>query len=74
MGIAMWGLSTFIEIIRWFHLGMLFMIGLAVYIGVLWAFREFKKADLIFFLDTISLRKLFKHVRNEMGEEPKFKQ
>ncbi|MBA3045803.1 MAG: flippase [Euryarchaeota archaeon] len=74
MGMVMWGISTFIEIIRWYHLGVLFFIGLGTYIGVLWCFKEFKKADLNFFLDTMNLRKLFKHVKKEMGEDPKFKQ
>ncbi|MDO9537782.1 MAG: flippase [Thermoplasmata archaeon] len=74
MGMGMWGLSTFLEVIRWYHLGVLFFIGLGTYIGVLWCLKEFKKADLDFFLDTMNLRKLFKHVKKEMGEDPKFKQ
>lgn len=73
MGLAMWGASALAESIRWYHLGMLFALGMCVYLGVLWAFGEFRKPDLDFFLDTLNLRKLLGLVRSEMTEDPKFR-
>ncbi len=74
MGISIWALGTLFSAIRWYHLGLLFFIGLAVYLSVLWITGEFRKADLNFFLDTASPIKLFKHAKAEMKEDPKFRQ
>jgi O-antigen/teichoic acid export membrane protein len=74
MGLVMWGLGTFFDAIHWYHLGGIFIMGLGVYLGLLWAIGEFTKADMDFFLDTINPLKLIKHARNEMDEKPNFKQ
>ena len=74
MGIAMWAAGSLFDAIRWYHLGVLFALGMCVYLGILWSLKEFRKSDMDFFLDTMNIRKLFKHVKTEMGEDPNFKE
>jgi len=47
--------------------------GIAVYLGVLFLLREFKKGDFLFFLDIIHPHKMMKYISSELKDKPKKK-
>lgn len=47
------------------------MIGLAIYIGVLFLLKEFNKQDFYFFIDCIHPKKMFNYVSDEFKDKPK---
>lgn len=46
-------------------------IGLAIYLGLLFVLREFKKQDLNFFLDILHPKEMLKYISSELKEKPK---
>ena len=60
-------------IIRWYSLVLFGLIGLALYIGILYLFKEFKKDDLKFFLSIIHPKEMFSYVKEELKGEKKGK-
>lgn len=54
---------------RWYHLVAYSAGFLAAYVGLLAAFREFRRADLRLFLDLLNPRKMAQYVRGELLEE-----
>ncbi|MBU4031656.1 MAG: polysaccharide biosynthesis C-terminal domain-containing protein [Candidatus Thermoplasmatota archaeon] len=65
-GLLMLVVSNQFDIIQWYHLISLTLIGLGAYLGILFALGEFRKAELNFFLDTVNPLGLLRHVRDEM--------
>lgn len=56
--------------VYWYFLLMFAVIGLAVYIGVLFLLKEFDKNDFYFFLDIIHPNKMLKYVTVELKDKP----
>ncbi len=54
---------------RWFHLLVFGTAFLGVYLALLTAIREFRKADLLLFLDFLNPRKMLRYVRDEMKND-----
>jgi O-antigen/teichoic acid export membrane protein len=55
--------------IRWYTLFGFAGIGLAVYLVVLFVLMEFKKQDLLFFLDLLHLKKMLNYIKSEVKEK-----
>ena len=66
MAMVLYYLNSLIPLARWYHLIGFALIGLAVYIGVLFIIREFKKADLTFFLDLAHPVGMLDYIKSEL--------
>jgi len=58
-------------VIRWYTFLGLSFVGLGIYLAILFIIREFKKQDLIFFLDLLQPKKMLRYVSSELREKPK---
>ena len=72
-GVVMAALLYYIRLsvsaIYWYHLIAFAGLGLIVYIGILFIFKEFKKEDLHFFLDIIRPKEMLNYIRKEMTKK-----
>jgi len=59
----------FVPIVGWYHLVGLALLGLAIYLGVLYMLKEFKKQDLDFFLNMLHPKEMLKYVSSELREK-----
>jgi len=66
MGCILYYAGTFIPFVRWYHLTFFGIIGLGIYLGILFLLKEFTKEDLNFFLDTVSPKEMAKYVKSEL--------
>jgi len=62
--------TSLFPVIRFYHLLMFVGLGLAIYLLVLYLFKEFKKDDLDFFLDIIHPKKMMKYMSSELKSKP----
>lgn len=69
MAVVLYLINTIILIARWYQLLAVAILGLGVYLCVLWILREFTKKDLIFFLDTLSIKKMFTYIHGEIRDK-----
>ena len=63
--------TSFFPAVHWYHLFIFAGLGLAIYLLVLFIFKEFKKQDLRFFLDILRPKEMFKYISSELKEKPK---
>jgi len=66
MGIVLYYLNSLVPLVRWYHLIGFALVGVAVYVGVLFIIREFKKRDLKFFLDLAQPMGMLEYIRSEL--------
>jgi O-antigen/teichoic acid export membrane protein len=66
MGIGLFYLNSLIPLVRWYHLIGFAFVGVAVYVGVLFVIREFKKRDLKFFLDLAQPAGMLDYIKSEL--------
>lgn len=66
---GLYGLSTLIEISRWYILIIFGLTGLSIYIGVLFLLREFKKEDFELFRDSFNIKKMINYIITEIRGE-----
>lgn len=64
--------GSFFSVFRWYHLLSLSLVGLGIYIFILFLMKEFKKEDLTFFLDLLHPKKMFNYVTSELKDKEKF--
>lgn len=62
---SLYSFNFFIPLVRWYHLIGFAGLGLTVYLGVLFILKEFKKQDLMFFLDIVHPKKMIKYISSE---------
>jgi O-antigen/teichoic acid export membrane protein len=68
MGIIIYYLTEYTHIImitRWYQLVIISLFGLAIYYGILYLLREFKKEDFWFYMDTLNIKKMIQYVKEE---------
>lgn len=68
-GILVCGILYYISmkiVIRWYHLLIFSVIGFGIYIGLLVLLREFKKDDLLFFLEIVNPKGMLRYIVNEI--------
>jgi O-antigen/teichoic acid export membrane protein len=61
--------ELFIPSVYWYHLIGLAMIGLALYFGMLFILKEFKKQDFDFFWNMMHPKEMMKYIKSEMKEK-----
>ena len=61
--------GSLLPLIRWYHLLIFAGIGLAIYLGVLFVLKEFKKQDLMFFLDMLHPKEMLSYIKSELKEK-----
>jgi O-antigen/teichoic acid export membrane protein len=66
MGIVLYYLNSLVPLVRWYHLIGFALVGIAVYVGVLFVIREFKKRDLKFFLDLAQPVGMIEYIKSEL--------
>ncbi len=66
-GLAMFWLSGISDPMHWYHLAAFSLAGLGIYLGVLWAWGEFRRKELDFFLETMNPMLLLRYVKSEMS-------
>lgn len=72
MGIMLYFLAfrtSFFPFIHWYHLLGFAGIGLAVYLVVLFILKEFKKQDLLFFLNILHPKEMFRYITTELKDK-----
>ncbi len=69
VGLLLLELNKYIPAERWYELGIVGLLGLLCYLGILAVWKEFSKKDLVFFLDLLNLRKLKSYVVGELKEK-----
>ncbi len=61
--------TALFPIIRWYTLLFFAVIGLVIYLAVLFILKEFKKQDLRFFLGILNPKEMFKYVKTELKND-----
>ena len=70
-GLVLYYISKYVSISRWYHLIAAGMFGIAIYFGILFLMREFKREEINFFMDTLNIRKMVKYIKEELhGKRP----
>jgi len=63
--------TPFFPAISWYILLIFALLGLAIYLGILFVLKEFKKQDLDFFLNILHPKEMAKYVSSELKDDPK---
>jgi O-antigen/teichoic acid export membrane protein len=69
MGLFLVLLSTYIPIDRWYSVLLAALIGLLIYLAILFAMKEFTRNDLHFFLNILQPKELIKYITTEVKDE-----
>ena len=69
MGALLYGLLKFVPIERWYVLLGYSVLGLGIYLFILFLLKEFTRKDYNFILDLLSIRKMWKYIRNEIKND-----
>lgn len=73
MGFIVRYMNKYYIVRRWYDLLFLFILGLAIYLAILIALKEFKKRDFYLFIDTLNPKKMFSYISLEIKEKVKKK-
>ena len=57
--------------IHWYYLLMFALVGLGIYLAILYFLKEFNKKDYRFFMDLFNPIKMLKYVKFEIKDTPK---
>lgn len=71
MGVVLYIISNTILTVRWYLLIVFALIGLAIYLGILYVLKEFNKKDLSFFINIIQPKEMYKYIKSELNDELK---
>lgn len=69
MGILLYELLKFVPIERWYVLLGYTILGLGIYLFILFLLKEFTRKDFNFVLDLLNLKKMWKYIRDEIKTE-----
>ena len=61
--------TSFFPNIHWYYLFIFSIIGLGIYIAILYLLKEFKKQDLDFFLSILHPKEMLKYVKSELSNK-----
>lgn len=65
-GFPLYALGQIIPLDRWFSLFGAWLLCVSIYLAILYCLKEFTKEDYYFFLDTVSPKKMFRYVKEEL--------
>jgi len=66
-GMAANYINKFYTVARWYDLVAIFAIGLAIYVVILTAIKEFRRDDFNLFIDTVNPKKMLTYMKEEIG-------
>jgi len=66
MSRALYIISINFTIDAWYKLLFVSLIGLGIYVAILFILNEFKKDDYTFFMDTLNFKKMFSYIKKEL--------
>lgn len=66
MGVTLFYLDTICPVQRWYDLITFGLIGMGIYLAILYLVREFDKTDFNLFIDTINAKKMLMYIREEI--------
>jgi len=66
MGVVLYELLIFVSIDRWYILLGYSLLGLGIYLCILYLFKEFTRKDFDFVLDLLNIKKMWKYIREEI--------
>ena len=66
MGTVLYYISSLVSIDSWYEIGGACVLGIGIYLAILWLLRELKKKDLMFFLNIISPKDMTRYVASEL--------
>ena len=66
MAIILYWVNNIVFISRWYELFAVALVGLGIYVLILWIFREFTKNDFNFFLDILNIKKMIRYINSEI--------
>ncbi len=61
--------SGILVINRWYSLLAISLLGLGIYLGILFICREFTKKDILFLLDTFNIKKMYHYISGEIKQK-----
>ena len=68
MGLVLTYLNTYVyEISRWYDLVGFGLLGLGIYLIILYVFREFTRKDFDLLIDTLNVKKMLVYIKDEIG-------
>ena len=62
-------LNILIPAVHWYHILVYPLVGLVVYLSVLFMLKEFKKQDVHFFLDMVRPKEMLSYIKSELKEK-----
>jgi stage V sporulation protein B len=69
MALVLYLLSTYILTVRWYLLIVFALIGLALYLGILYVLKEFNKKDFDFFFNLIQPKEMMIYIKSELKDK-----
>ena len=66
MGVVLYSIDLITPVVHWYFLLVFAVIGLAIYLFILYILKEFNKRDLMFFLDMIHPGEMIRYIKNEL--------
>ena len=66
MGLVLFGLTIFIQIVRWYEVVGICLLGVAIYLAILYILREFTKNDFNMFWNALHPGKMKDYVKTEL--------
>ena len=69
MGMLLYGFNYIFPIDRWYHLLWFAIMGMGIYLFVLFLFKEFRRKDIDFVLDTFNIKKMSQYIIDEIKGE-----
>jgi O-antigen/teichoic acid export membrane protein len=71
MGSVLYYLNIIVTIDRWYEVGGACLLGMGIYFAILWLLREFKKKDLMLFLDILNPKGMTSYISSELRNNEK---
>jgi len=59
-------IDVYVMIHDWYKLMVISLLGLAIYLALLFILNEFRKEDYNFFMDTLNFKKMFSYIKKEL--------
>ena len=69
VGFILYLINQSISISRWYILLGIALFGLALYFGILYVIKEFKKEDIDLFRDVLHIKKMIDYIKGEIKEK-----
>jgi len=69
MAIGLYPFTVLLSVLHWYHILAFAIIGLGIYLFILFLLKEFTRKDVDFVLDLLNVKKMWKYVKEEIKKE-----